>query len=214
MKLTRKVANLATTLITFGSLAGGANAATIIGASSVISNTGFFGNGLDLINQSGLSATYASGITNFSSFVATTTSSSTNIGDGGVFGGSSVATNIWTFDLGSEFNLEGVAVFSLGSSPGRVTEYNVHFDSNSIFSDGVTSSPALAVLIAGHPSPTVSTFPSAPTQFVHIESTNTERGIAFHGLGEVFFSGTAVPEPSSALLLGLGALTISFRRRR
>jgi len=188
----------------------------IVGATSVTSTSGSFSGGFALtnaINQSGLSANYTSGVTDFNSFVSATTHDST-IQSGTIGFAGSRGLPVFTFDLGSAIALDALAIWST-SDPGAVSSANVFADNDGDFSNGTSAS-------LGSFTPTtfgnvvladVFTFGPVTTQFIHLDTQSLSGGSdLFSSLGEVAFR--TVPEPSSALLLSLAGLFAAVRRRR
>lgn len=92
----------------------------------------------NVINQSGLSAACTSGVTDFATFTATTTSA----GLGGTVSFTDTENNgprTFTFNLGSILSIGGIAIWNATSS-GRITEFHLLADTDGDASNGGTTS--------------------------------------------------------------------------
>lgn len=215
----KKVATLAATLITFGSLAGGANGATtILDIASVTSGDATVFGTLDqlidqsgLLDQSGLSATYTPGVTDFTSFTSTTTHVNNSPSDAWATSGNSA---VLIFDFGSS---QTVSEFAFWGDNGSNSS-NID-----LFTIDISNDPGFAVFtsLGGGNGPLTNSdlvdaavydITDGTGRYVRLSANN--QGGSFVILGEVAFAGTAIPEPSSALLLGLSALGLVSRRKR
>ena len=195
-----------------------ANAA-IIGAVSGVINAGGpgFGTLAETINQAGLSATYIPGVTDFDSFVAGTTHTTT-------FNGSEWLSNIGTtaatvtYDLGSVKRIDKMALWNEESS-------GIGLLNLLVSSDGVGFSALLSGLTpTDHPYADyvadVFTFAATSFRFIQLDMSlcpqqnpGTFAGCA---IGEVAFNEVAaIPVPAAGFLL-LGALggLVALRRRK
>lgn len=185
--------------------AGTANAGLIIGATDIVSNTmGTAGGSLDnIINQSGLSVGYTSGVTDFDSYVAThpvNSDSNAWAGNGGPVLGEMV------FDLGGIFTIDSFALW---------TQFNSHaIDEFSILVDGIFAGSFNALVGAG-PNIAVQVFDLTDLsgQFITLQVASNHGG-NYVNIGEVAFEATSVPEPASIALLGLGLAGIGFSRKK
>jgi hypothetical protein len=208
MKNTSKsVRTLAAALITFGALAGGTNAATLITGISVISNpnpgtTSY--NIINLTNNSGLSSVGDSNslITNEGSFSDNYLQKFSEAGS-------------YVFDLGAVYTDANMHMwnYSWSYDLGRGTDsfsYATSTDNISYTSDIMGN---LAISI-GNGSPSESFAIGSNARYVRISLLTSHGNPTYVGLNEVGFSGTAVPEPASAALVGLGCLSLVIRRTR
>ncbi|MEM7457797.1 MAG: hypothetical protein AAF456_25965, partial [Planctomycetota bacterium] len=116
-----------------------AEADEIIGAVDITSPQGDFGSVfslVDIINQVGLSNSYTSGVTDFASFVSTTThaglsgSGFTNTSDNG--------PQQFSFALSGPTYLDGVVIWNSGSA-GSITSFEVYADDDQDFGNGTTA---------------------------------------------------------------------------
>lgn len=204
-------------------IASPAAAQAVVGATSVSSPSGSYGGGFELgniINQSGLSSGYTSGLTNYATFVASTTISSSP--DGGISGftNANVLPQILTFSFGSTMTLDALAFFAVNNI-GSVTQFELYADSDGDFSNGTggllgTFNPLGSVYSAQS-----FTFAPVATSFLQLRALNTVGGPGLiPGIGELAFRSAAptgaVPEPSSwaLMLIGFGAVGFAMRRRR
>ncbi len=196
-----------------------ANAGVIIGAASVSSPAGDFGAPYDLlniVNQSGLSASYVSGVTDFDTYVAGTTHDSTFSLNSG-FTGSDVLPQTFTFTLGGAPTIDGIAFWAV-DNPGSVTSFDLYADTDNDFSNGTSALLGSFSALAGVFSGQSFSFSAVSTGFVHLRALDSAgRTDLFPGIGEVAFrSAGAVPEPTTwtMMVLGFGLVGGVVRSRR
>jgi hypothetical protein len=203
----KSVCALAATLITYGSLAGGANAATLITGTSVISNpitaTPSY-NIINLTNNSGLSS-----VGDSDSVIINAGSFSNN------FLQTFAETGSYVFDLGAVYTATNMHIwnYSWASSLSRGADsfsYATSTDNISYTSD-ITGNLAISI---GNGSPSDNFALGSDARYVRISLLTSHGDSTYVGLNEVGFSGTAVPEPASAALVGLGCLSLVIRRSR
>jgi hypothetical protein len=178
------------------------------------------------IDQSGLSTTYTSGVTNFQTYVAGAPTH-TNTGAAGTtdFIGSAssaadVSTRVITFDLGELLVVEEIAFWSffLGSTAPQITSVDIEASQDASFTTPVslgTFTPA-ATFSATQPVQVYDAFAATVAQFIRFVNIDTSSSsVAF---GEVAFGATAVPEARAWLMMSailVGAIgTIGVRKLR
>ncbi len=203
------------------SLASAAQAGPIIQAASVISPQGDFGGLFALANaanQSGLSAGYASGVTDFDTFVAATTHDGGGSLNSGFTGAG--APGQFSFDLGAVVSVDALAFWEVQNS-GSVHSFNLYADSDQNFGNGVGALIGTFNAVGGgFGGPAISaaqvfTFLALSTQFLHIDVLTMQGGVGLvPGIGEVAVRGAAVPEPGTLAVFGLGLAGVAMSRRR
>jgi len=201
-------------ILSFAAFAPRADAATpIVGAVSVTSPQGDSGGTFALtntINQTGLSALYVSGVTDFATFTASTTH------DGLVGTGftteESNGPQQFTFDLGTPKPIDGIVIWNT-TSVGRITSFNLFSDVDPIFGNG-TSAQLLPVTVIGNGGGLgyVFSFAQTNTRYIHVNGTNSLEPPDFYGLGEVAFR--AVPEPVTLAMSICAVLVLPAVRLR
>lgn len=193
---------------------GSVNATPIYQAVSVNASTSEFGGDyalVNMINQSGLSAGYTSGVSDF----ATVAGGTNHNGGNALNSGFSVGPfGQFSYDLGSALSLDGLAFWETQNS-GSVLEFNLYADTNQNFGDGVGA--FLGSFLATASGLTTSSaqtfgFSAVSTQFLHIDIITTDGGAA-PGIGEIAFRGAmVVPEPSTLAIFVLGMIGLASRR--
>ncbi|MBB6051519.1 hypothetical protein [Armatimonas rosea] len=192
-------------LLSLALLPQAARAQAILGATSATTNMGsFFGSPNSLINQSGLSATYTSGVTNFATFTSTATHNFNSpaintAGSASWASGLGNKTGVVTFDMGSLVTLDKIAVWNWGGSdPVSLTGFNLFSDDNSSF----TSATSLGSFTvdpngAAFANPAqVFSFASTTDRYFRMSITSNNGHSLFTGFGEVAFQ-QGVSTPSS-----------------
>lgn len=193
-----KVATLAATLITFGSLAGGANGAILI-------NDEGGGTYQAVINPITISITNTVGDVGFLVFEDYFTSNSTSSGN-------AINPTNMTISING-----GPAVnLSQSSFTGKISSTFSSFDQNDLFFD-FNNGASRQSLIAGDIVEIGGDFRFSGISDGVASSATSVTAYLVNGSSSIAGSTTvnisSVPEPSSALLLGLGALGIVARRK-
>lgn len=208
-----KVATLTATLITFGSLAGRANAALVlnpVGLQAVsVSTTSDLG-GSNLVNNTINSTAYTTEVTSWADITILAYDGGGSNGHHTSFGASSGSI---TLDMGGSFVMDRARLdWMNGGSNNNYGDFTILISDDASFG---TSN--LAFTNTGNPNSDfelIDFTDGFEGQFVRLNWTSIKGN--FGGLSEIIIGGevAAVPEPSSAILLGLGALSIVARRRR
>ena len=199
----------------------------VIGAESVVTNEPGLGSPAsfdvtNIINQSGLSANYVSGVTDFASFVGTTTHTPSAVNAAANVYLSTLANLSNTvvtfdFDLGAAFSLDRLALWGDNDSQ-AITDFDLFASADETFA-ALTALGSFSATVTGAPVPAqVFNFAETSTRFVRIQVANHSTGRL--QVGEVAFGGVAasddnpVPEPAALALFGVGLLGLGAMRRR
>lgn len=161
------------------------------------------------IDQSGLSAAYVSGVTDFDAFVATTTHTSNPDLD---WVSTSTSGSV-TFNLGSIYTIDRLAVWNFGTGTGT-PEFAIRDIELWSSTDGIafTSLGSFSLTNPGGAPSTLAQVLFAPTTAGYFRMDVLSTYGANAALGEVAFS--QVPAPGSLVLVGAGLLAFTARRRR
>jgi hypothetical protein len=214
MKLTAFIGSVAVSAAI--ALAPAAHASVIIDPISVSSPSGDFGGAfalVNLINQSGLSAAYTSGVTDFTTYTATTVHTGNTIAAPSGFTGTSGEPQTITFNFSGPTTIGSIAIWAI-NNVGSITQFSLSGDGGAIA--GVFNAAA----DNGTGIDPAQDFFFAPqlTSKITMTVLNTAGGTALiPGLGAVAFgSGGAIPEPTSwaLMLVGFGGVGAAMRRRR
>lgn len=194
-----------------------ANAGTIQGAQSVVNSVSQYSSTVPIentINQTGLSANYVNGVTDFDSFVSTTTH--TIVADGFEwFAADGTYSEVIDYDLGVLFNVDKIAIWneeSWGTDSVNIfaSTDSTFTSSTSLGSFSLTDNPFEAPYLAD-----VLTFSPVFAQFFRIEVFGSIGDAV--SLGEVAFSTStvsAVPIPAAAFLFAPALLGFMGLRRK
>ena len=161
---------------------------------------------VNLINQSGLSASYSSGITDFDSFVSTTTGFN---GASGVGGAGSAPPVNFDFDLGGIIRVDAIALWGQGSGSASLVEFDLFASNVQDFSTssllGNFTIPNLSATLAN-----VFSFASIDAQYFRVAATRNNGFSSATRFDEFAVRGTAaaVPTPAAVWLLGAGLIGI------
>lgn len=163
-------------------------------------------------NQSGLSAGYVSGVTDFATFVATTSHDSEP-------GNDWVATQVTgeaTWDLGSIQGVDAAAVWNFGPLGGSPI-FGIQGVTLLASTDGVVFQTLGSYTLSEAVSPPnlaqLLTFAPVDARFIEMEISSNYGG-SESALGEIAFDSAAVPEPASLALFGAALAGLGAARRR
>lgn len=212
---------LAAAILSGGVLAGTAHAAAIISATGATINSGGpgFGSITDTINQSGLSATYTSGVTDFATYLASNPLHTSTFGGFEWFSNQGSTSASVTYDLGSVKVIDALALWNEESSGIGLLDLLTS-------TDGVNFSPLVSGLVPtdhatldSYPAD-VFAFGSVSAQYVRFDMSRCPQpnigSFAACAIGEVAFreGNLAVPTPGGLALLGLGLAALAGVRRK
>lgn len=190
-----------------------AQAGTIIDPATVSSPQGDFGGNyalVNLINQSGLSAAYVSGVTDFTSYTASTTHSENraNVPSGFTNQYGNFPQSI-TFTLPGSETIDAISLWAT-NNPGSITQFALYDAANNQL-----LGPTNAAAGNGGANPAQDFYFTADTTTsLTLIVLNTAFGTsADPGLGQVAFEAVDAPEPASLALLGAGLASLGFARR-
>ena len=171
-----------------------AQADVIIGSTSVSSPSGDFSALyplVNLINQSGLSATYTSGVTDFTTYTGTTVHTiDLSASPSGITGSDSLPQTI-TFQFSGPTSIDAIAVWAFNNE-GSITEFSLSGDGGPIA--GVFN--ALPGAHTGVDPAQDFSFAPQITSEITLTVLAEAGGVSyFPGLGAVAFGGSPVPNP-------------------
>lgn len=191
-----------------------ATASVILSPTAVVGNT--MGTGVNggstanIINQTGLSSGFVSGVTDFSAYLATSPSHETNDEDNAWAGENGPVLGDLDFDLGDTFLLSSLALWSQSNANG-IDGFTVFSSLDTTFSSTIN----LGTFSASILNPiTVQTFVTPSTaQFIRLRVNSIHGGNSVN-IGEIAFEVSAVPIPATAWLFGSGLLGLIGMARR
>ena len=171
----------------------------------------------NLINQSGLSSGYTSGVTDFDTYIASSPTHNGNLTGSIWFSTQGNRTGDLEFDLGSILTIQSMALWNRGSDASdNIIGFTLFADDNAAFSSptslgGFTANPNTGSTSAVLPE--VFTFTPTAASHVRLRITSPNGSGLFTSAGEVAFESSAIPEPTSLLLFATGCAVLMRRRR-
>ncbi|MEM1237466.1 MAG: VPLPA-CTERM sorting domain-containing protein [Pseudomonadota bacterium] len=206
-------------------LGGMAKAATVVAPVSVTTDLDPLSAAYDVnnvINQSGLSTGYTSGVTDFSTYIATNPTEPN--GTGFTFAGElRTFSGNFVFDLGGLYSVSQLALWNRGPSLQGIQDFSLYSSDTSGFAGGslissFTASAGVSNSAAASNGARLQVFGFAETQarFIRLEVSSVY-GNCCVSLSEVAFDGapvSAVPVPASLPLLAVGFIALGALGRR
>lgn len=167
-----------------------------------------------IINQSGLSAPYVSGVTNFDSFTSSVTAEFDRSGFRNVTSGTTQPPAVINFDLGAHYILDAVAIWNVTATSG-LTEFWIRISDDENFIRPTligefTIEPAQSRLFE---SAQVRRFDPIEARYVQLLAYRNA-GFPNVRINEIAFAGKVVPEPSVFGTALTASLVFLLRRRR
>ncbi|MCO6042533.1 hypothetical protein NG895_01300 [Aeoliella sp. ICT_H6.2] len=169
----------------------------------------------NVIDQSGLSTSYTSLVTDFDAYIASNPTHD-----------SAPSRNTWEsvnptgnfdFDLGGTYTISSFALWNVGQDAGsNIIDFTLFAANNSAFNSATNLGSFSADPNTGDVftvSPDVFTFAPTSASFVRMQIT-ANNGISLTAFGEAAFAATAVPEPASATVFAVLLGAVAFLRRR
>jgi hypothetical protein len=198
-----------------------ASASLILDPTAVTTNMGTFSGNIDnVINQSGQTPTYTSGVTDFASYTASATAAPANASDLWTSGNGDTTGDV-AFTLGGSYAIDSFALWGLVSTnDGNIGSFTLLASNDVSFTTFTTLGSFNPTYSAGSPIPaTVVTFARTTASYVLMEITGNNGGpdAGFNEAAFGFESISAAPEPSSLLMAGIGIVSLMgyrLRRRR
>ena len=206
--------------------ASSAQAAVILAPTVVVSNSmGEYSSDADIgnaIDQSGLSTSYITGVTNYATYLA---SSPTHFSAGGhdLFWRSDngTVTGSIIFDLGDLYSVERLAIWQGESSGAKSSTPNVNGIILESSQDLAFSSPSALGSFNVDRGLNATAYPvndldltDSVGRYIRLTITSNYGNPVRSSFGEIAFGVNSVPEPSIPLLLGPALVAVLLKRRR
>lgn len=189
-----------------------ANAGLILSPITVLDSPAGTINAGTTIDQSGLSAGFVSGVTDFATYIGT---NPTHAIPGPLNASSTPVDNLpgaFEFDLGGLFDIYDVALWNSFQGFG-INSFDIFTATDVLFTTAINVGSFTAVdTFAPMPVQVFSLTPSVG-QFVRL-NIYSNNGAGAVNLSEIAFDVHAVPEPGTLALLGIGLAGIGLARRR
>jgi hypothetical protein len=168
------------------------------GSTATSSETTDFGSISNITNQSGLSSSYTSGVTDFDTYTSTTTHTAPTASNAWRF---TTRSGIITFNLGASYTLEAIALWPFGTAANTaVRNFSLFADTDANTGNGLGTSLGTYTAIADA-LPTnaqVFGFGATSTQFIQMRITSNAGALGSTGFSEAAFA-QAVPWETDAL---------------
>ncbi len=197
-----------------------ANAGQILSGGTVISNTmGVYpwphSPVTDMLDQSGLSANYVSGVTNFATFTSSGVTHSGGdmnswLSASGVYSGSLI------FDLGAAYNVQQFAMWN-GASGISASVARFSLETSLLADFSVSNAVGSFTGHQSHYGATVYDMTDTYARYVRMNIAGNFGNGCCTAIGDIAFDvtqGNNVPEPIGAALVGLGLVGLGAIRRR
>lgn len=168
------------------------------------------------LDQSGLAATYTSGLTDFDTFTAATNTVSGGSSFNSWYSAQGVLTGNFDFFLGSVVTIESFALWNDPQTAQQgVNSFKLWADDNAAFTSPTLLGNYNALALNSNAANFAQVFAFAPTaaSYVRMEILSNYGSTFVTGFVEAAFEET-VPTPATLALLGLGGLIGSANRRR
>jgi len=170
----------------------------------------------NILDQSGLSASYVPGVTDFDSFVATTTASYTGQAE---LGGAGAPLSYFEFDFGGMTDIDAIAIWNQ-SGTASLDSFTIETSLLADFSvSEIFGTFTMSVFGGGYPAIAADVFSFSSNNFRYLRINNlTNAGylsatrineVAFRGAGNVM-----LPEPATMALFGFGLIGLGLARSR
>jgi len=186
-------------------------AGSILSPIDVVGNTMGTAGGSEanLYNQTGLSAGFVSGVTDFDAYLAGAPTHATNSGSNAWAGNPGPTLGYLDFDLGEIYSVDRFVLWTQ-SNANAVNRFELYVSDDAAFT-GATFVGGFGASVGT--SAQVYGMGGADGRYVRLNVLSNHGGGNVN-IGEVAFDVNPVPEPATLALFGLGALGFAIRRRR